>query len=331
MTSDLPARMLRLLSLLQTRREWSGAELAGRLGVTGRTVRRDIDRLRELGYPVEGTTGHAGGYRLASGTAMPPLLLGDDEAIATAVALRTAAGHLTGMEETALRALVKLEHVLPARLRTQVAALHQTTVAIDWENRGPRIDPELLALLAVACRDHEMIAFDYTPRGAPGAAPRRVEPHHLVSSGGTWYLLAHDTGKDDWRIYRLDRITAPTPLRHRFTPRPVPGDDPAAYVADKIATAPVRHRAVATVHAPAETVRRRAWGALAARIRPLDESTCTVDCSGNHLPGIAQYLAALDADYTLDADPEVTAYLRDTADRLRSAATPQTDVDHASS
>ncbi|MEU7648081.1 helix-turn-helix transcriptional regulator [Streptomyces huasconensis] len=320
MTSDLPARMLRLLSLLQTRREWLGAELADRLGVTGRTVRRDIDRLRELGYPVEGTTGHAGGYRLASGTAMPPLLLDDDEATATAVALRTAAGHLTGMEETALRALAKLEQVLPARLRTQVAALQQTTAAIDWESRGPRIDPELLALLAVACRDHEMIAFHYTTRGATTAAPRRVEPHHLVSSGGAWYLLAHDTGKDDWRIYRLDRITAPTPLRHRFTPRPIPCGDPAAYVATKLATAPARYRAVATVQAPAETVRRRT-GALPDRVTSLDGNSCTVDCSGNYLPGIAQHLAALDADYTLDADPQVIAYLRRAAERLRQAAT----------
>ncbi|WP_228974712.1 YafY family protein [Streptomyces sp. DH12] len=320
MTTDLPARMLRLLSLLQTRREWSGTELAERLGVTGRTIRRDIDRLRDLGYPVEGTTGHAGGYRLASGTAMPPLILGDDEAIAIAVALRTAAGHLTGMEETSLRALAKLEQVLPARLRTKVAAVQQTTATIGWETRGPRADPELLGSLAAACRDHETVTFDYTTRHGT-CASRRVEPHHLIASGGLWYLLAHDTDKEDWRIYRLDRITNPAPTRHHFIPRPVPGDDPAAYVADKIATAPTRHRAIATVHAPAETVRRRTW-ALASRIRPRDEATCTVDCSGNLLPGIAQTLAALDADYTLDADPEVIAYLHQAAVRMQHATTP---------
>ncbi|GAA2104485.1 YafY family protein [Streptomyces albiaxialis] len=321
MTSDLPARMLRLLSLLQTRREWSGTELADRLGVTTRTVRRDIDRLRELDYPVEGTTGHAGGYRLASGTAMPPLLLDDDEATATAVALRTAAGHLTGMEETSLRALAKLEQVLPARLRTQVAALQQTTAAIGWETGGPRLAPELLATLAAACRDHETLTFDYTTRHGT-AAPRRVEPHHLISSGGLWYLLAHDTGRDDWRVYRLDRIAGPAPTRHHFTPRPVPGGDPAAYVAEKIATAPTRYRAVATVHAPADTLRCRSW-ALPARIKPLDERTCTVDCSGNHLPAIVQTLAALDTDYDLDADPEVTAHLRRTAERLHHATATQ--------
>ncbi|KAA6223363.1 WYL domain-containing transcriptional regulator [Streptomyces albofaciens JCM 4342] len=316
MTTDLPARMLRLLSLLQTRREWSGTELAARLDVTGRTIRRDIDRLRDLGYPVEGTTGHAGGYRLASGTAMPPLILDDGEAIATAVALSTAAGHLTGMEETSLRALAKLEQILPARLRTQVAAVQQTTATIGWETCGPRADPELLGSLATACRDHESVTFDYTTRHGT----RRVDPHHLVASGGLWYLLAHDTGKDDWRIFRLDRITDPAPTRHHFAPRPVPGDDPAAYVADKIATAPARYRAIATVHASADTVRRRTW-ALATRVRPRDETTCTVDCSSNHLPGIAQTLAALDADYTLDADPEVTAYLHQAAARMQHSVT----------
>ncbi|MGK5632144.1 helix-turn-helix transcriptional regulator, partial [Streptomyces sp. URMC 123] len=192
MTTDLPARMLRLLSLLQTRREWSGTELAERLGVTTRTIRRDIDRLRDLGYPVDGTTGHAGGYRLASGAAMPPLLLDDEEATATAVALRTAAGHLTGMEETALRALAKLEQVLPHRLRTQVAALQQTTATITWTAGGPRTDPATLSVLAAACRDHETVTFDYTTRHGASAS-RRVEPHHLVASGGLWYLLAHRT------------------------------------------------------------------------------------------------------------------------------------------
>ncbi|WP_245226081.1 helix-turn-helix transcriptional regulator [Streptomyces smyrnaeus] len=248
---------------------------------------------------------------------MPPLILGDDEAIATTVALRTAAGHLTGMEETSLRALAKLEQVLPARLRAQVAAVQQTTAAIGWETRGPRVNPELLGGLAAACRDHESVTFDYTTRHS-GTASRRVEPHHLIASGGLWYLLAHDTHKNNWRIFRLDRITDPAPTRHHFTPRTVPGDDPAAYVADKIATAPTRYRAIATVHAPADTVRRRSW-ALATRIRPRDEATCTIGCSSNHLPGIAQTLAALDADYTLDADPEVTAYLHQTAGRMQHA------------
>ncbi|MFJ2738911.1 helix-turn-helix transcriptional regulator [Streptomyces sp. NPDC087440] len=317
MTTDMPARMLRLLSLLQTRREWSGAELSERLGVTVRTVRRDMDRLRELGYPVDSVSGHAGGYRLASGADMPPLLLDDEEAVALTVALRTAAGNVTGFEESALRALAKLEQVLPHRLRTQVTALQQSTATIDWGPRGPRADPATLALLAAACRDHETVTFDYTTRDDT-RAPRRVEPHHLVASGGLWYLLAHDTGKDDWRIYRLDRITGPVPTRHRFTPRPDPGADPASYVADKIATAPARYRAVATVRAPAGTVRRSTW-ALAARIRPAGPDACTVDCSGDSLPGIAQLLTGLGCDYTLDADEAVRDHLRTAARRALDA------------
>ncbi|MFD3807949.1 helix-turn-helix transcriptional regulator [Streptomyces sp. NPDC058611] len=322
MSTDPPARMLRLLSLLQTRREWSGHELATRLGVTGRTVRRDIDRLRELGYPVEATTGHAGGYRLASGTAMPPLLLDDDEAVAATVALRTAAGGLGGIEETALRALAKLEQVLPARLRGQVTALQEATSTITWEHRGPRADATTLTVLAAACRDHEIVTFDYAPReGAP--ACRRVEPHSLVTSGGLWYLVAYDTERDDWRIYRLDRLTGPSPTGRRVAPRalPHPGPDPAAYVAAKIATAPVRYRAVATVHAPADKVRARTW-AMASRIRPVDESTCTLDCSDNSLPRIAQTLTTLDADYTLDADPAVIDHLRAAATRTLHATRP---------
>ncbi|MEU7696688.1 YafY family protein [Streptomyces sp. NPDC039028] len=317
MTTDLPARMLRLLSLLQTRREWSGAELAERLGVTTRTVRRDIDRLRELEYPVEGTTGHAGGYRLAAGAAMPPLVLDDDEATATAVALRTAAGQLTGMEETTLRALTKLEQILPARLRSQVAALQESTATIEWERRGPRTDPQILAVLAAACRDRETVTFAYTNRTGAGAE-RRADPHHLVASGSLWYLLAHDHRRNDWRIYRLDRITDLSPTRARFTPHSVPGQDPAAYVASRIASAPVNHRAIAVLREPADAVRRRTF-ALGTRIRETGPDTCTVDCSDDHLPRIAQILAGLGSDYTLDADDTVRAYLRTAALRALAA------------
>ncbi|MFI5866359.1 helix-turn-helix transcriptional regulator [Streptomyces sp. NPDC051546] len=318
MTTDLPARMLRLLSLLQTRREWSGGELAGRLGVTTRTVRRDIDRLRELDYPVEGTTGRAGGYRLAAGAAMPPLIFDDEEATATAVALRTAAGQLTGMEETTLRALAKLEQVLPARLRAQVAALQQSTATIEWERRVPRADPATLAALAAACRDREIVTFAYTTRTGHDAG-RRVDPHHLVASGGLWYLLAHDRDRQDWRVFRLDRIADLTAARHRYAPRPVPGGDPAVYVAGKIASAPVRYRAIATVREPADEVRRRTRN-LATRIQSDGPGRCTVDCSGDYLPGIVQILTGLDADYTLDADDAVRDHLRATARRALDGA-----------
>ncbi|RLV04654.1 DNA-binding transcriptional regulator [Streptomyces griseocarneus] len=320
MTSDTTARMLRLLSLLQTRREWPGADLADRLGVTVRTIRRDIDRLRELGYPVDSTRGHSGGYRLTSGTDLPPLLLDDEEAVAIAVALRTAAGSgLSGVEETALRALAKLEQVLPRRLRGQVTALQTSLADITWEDRGPRADPALLATLAVACRDHEVLAFDYTTRQGAGA-PRRAEPCHLVASGNLWYLLAHDTDRDDWRLFRLDRITRAVPTGRRVPPRPVPGDDPAAFVAARLSAAPTRYRAVATVRAPADHVRARTPG-LATRLRPLDDRTCLVDASDDDLPRIARTLAGLDADYTLDAHPEVLHHLRRAAQRALRATT----------
>lgn len=318
-TYDMPARLLRLLSLLQTRREWAGAELADRLGVTVRTVRRDIDRLRGLGYPVDSATGHAGGYRLASGTDLPPLLLDDDEAVAIAVALRTATSGLTGIADTALRALAKLERVLPARLRRRVTALQHTVTPLHYTGGGPQADPAVLVTVAAACRDHEIVTFDYTTRhGTTGA--RRVEPHSVVAAAGLWYLVGYDTDRDDWRLYRLDRLTDPTPTGRRVPPRDLPGADPAAYVADKITTASTRYRAVATITAPADTVRTRTWGALPGRITPVDEHTCTLDLSGDWLPRIAAILASLDADYTLDADSDVLDHLATVATRMHHAA-----------
>ncbi|KOV56285.1 helix-turn-helix transcriptional regulator, partial [Streptomyces sp. MMG1121] len=247
MTSDMTARMLRLLSLLQTRREWSGTDLAGRLEVTVRTVRRDIDRLRAIGYPVDSARGHAGGYRLTSGTDLPPLLLDDDEAVAITVALRTTTGSgLSGIEEHALRALAKLEQVLPRRLRGQVTALQTSLAGITWEARGPRADPALLAALAVACRDHEIITFDYTTRHDT-TGRRRAEPCHLIASGPLWYLLAHDTDKNDWRLFRLDRITDPLPTGRRVPPPPGPRDDPPPYVAARLSPPPPRSPAIAPI------------------------------------------------------------------------------------
>jgi predicted DNA-binding transcriptional regulator YafY len=318
MTHDMPARMLRLLSLLQTRREWSGAELADRLGITVRTVRRDIDRLRELGYPVDSRPGHAGGYRLVSGSDLPPLLLDDDEAVAVAVALRTATSGITGIADTALRALAKLEQVFPARLRGRVTALQHTVTLLAFTGGGPHADPSVLVMLVTACRDHEIVTFDYTTRHG-SAGRRRVEPHSVVAAAGLWYLVAHDTDRDDWRLYRLDRLANPTPTGRRVPPRELPARDPAAYVADKITTAPTRYRAIAAIAAPADTVRARTWGALPTRITPIDAHSCTVDLSGDQLPRIAALLVGLDADYTLDADPEVLQHLTLVADRAHRA------------
>ena len=205
--SETSSRLLELLSLLQARRDWPGAELAERLEVSGRTIRRDVERLRALGYPVESLTGPAGGYRLRAGTAMPPLLLDEDEAIAIAVGLRTAArASVTGIEETSIRALVKLEQVLPAHLRRRVAALGSATIAPPVT--GPTVDPQHLTTIAAACRDSECLRFDY--RSRDGTATRReVEPHSLVNLGRRWYLVAWDRRREDWRTFRVDRLSRP--------------------------------------------------------------------------------------------------------------------------
>ena len=215
------SRLLSLLSLLQGRRDWPGGELADRLGVSGRTIRRDVERLRDLGYPVESMPGPAGGYQLRAGTAMPPLLLDDDEAIAIAVGLRTAAGaSVSGIEETAVRALVKLEQVLPSHLRRRVQAIQRATMTLAPVG-GPTVDPQALTDLAAACRDSERVRFGYTARDAT-ASRREVEPHSLVNAGRRWYLVGWDCGREDWRSFRVDRMTRPASTGVRFTPRELP-------------------------------------------------------------------------------------------------------------
>src|SRR5262245_2199983 len=197
---ETSARLLRLLSLLQTRRDWTSAELAARLDVTTRTVRNDVDRLRRLGYPVDARLGVAGGYRLGTGGALPPLLLDDDEAVAVAIGLRTAAsGSIAGIEETSVRALAKLQPVLPSRFRHRVSAFQRYTLPMP--SSEPRVDPDVLTVIAGACRDHERLRFDYrTHSGATG--PRSVEPYRLVNDRRRWYLVAWDMDRDDWRTFR---------------------------------------------------------------------------------------------------------------------------------
>jgi predicted DNA-binding transcriptional regulator YafY len=207
------SRLLRLLSLLQTRRHWSGAELAERLAVNPRTLRRDIDRLRELGYPIHASSGVAGGYAFRAGQALPPLLLDDEEAQAVAIALQTAAaGTVSGVEEGSLRALVKLEQVMPARLRRRLEALRSTILPL--ESLRPTVDAGVLASLALACRDQLRVAFAYRDSRGQDTA-RTVEPQGLVHTGSRWYLVAWDPAREDWRTFRLDRIEgAPTPGQH---------------------------------------------------------------------------------------------------------------------
>ncbi|MGI5450241.1 helix-turn-helix transcriptional regulator [Streptomyces sp. CA-243310] len=219
--NDTPARLLTLLSLLQTPREWPGSELAERLRVSARTIRRDIDRLRELGYPVEATLGSDGGYRLVAGAAMPPLLLDDEEAVAIAVGLRAGAGHaIEGIEEASVRALAKLEQVLPSRLRRRVSALQSATVAVS-RGDGATVDPRTLTTMAAAVAGPERLRFDY--RARDGAATRRlVEPYRLVSTGSRWYLVAYDLEREDWRTFRVDRVSEPSATGARFAARALP-------------------------------------------------------------------------------------------------------------
>src|SRR5690349_24086699 len=253
---ETSARLLRLLSLLQIRPDWTSTELAGRLGVTTRTVRNDVERLRELGYPVDARPGVAGGYRLGSGGTLPPLLLDDEEAVAVAVGLRTAAsGSVAGIEETSVRALAKLQQVLPSRLRHRVSAFQ--SYALPAPSRGPQVDPDVLTVIASACRDHERLRFDY--RAHSGAASRRsVEPYRPVHDRRRWYLVAWDVDRDAWRTFRVDRIKPRTPSGPRFTPRALPPEpEIAAQVARGVAQATWRYRARVIVHAPAAYVQGR--------------------------------------------------------------------------
>jgi predicted DNA-binding transcriptional regulator YafY len=250
MRNDPTGRALQLLSLLQTHRFWPGFELAARLEVTERTVRRDVDRLRDLGYPVDSTSGQYGGYRLAAGAHLPPLVLGDDEAVAVAVGLRYAAeAAIGGIEETSLRALTKIEQLLPHRLRRRVSALHSSVTSMRRAGGDDTIDPEALSVLAAACRDREFARFDYR-RGDGENSSRLVEPHQLVTAGRRWFLVAWDHHREDWRTFRLDRLRLPRPTGSHFAPREIPGGDAAAFVATSLGATPRHREAKLAIHAP---------------------------------------------------------------------------------
>ncbi|AQZ64367.1 DNA-binding transcriptional regulator [[Actinomadura] parvosata subsp. kistnae] len=319
---ETSARLLRLLSLLQSRTDWTGAELAGRLGVGLRTVRRDIERLRELGYPVDATPGVAGGYRLGVGAALPPLLLDDEEAVAVAISLRTAAtGSVAGLGEGALRALAKVQQLLPSRLRHRVGAFRETTVALAGA-AAPAVNADLLAAVAAACRDHRRLRLRYRGRGEvlQGEAPREVEPHRLVHTPRHWYLLAWDLGKDDWRTFRMDRVEGPLgPPGARFTPRPLPEDDAAGYVSRSITSAPYRYRARILYHAPLEAVAPRTSPG-AGRLEAVDERTCVFLAGSNSLDELAVHVAVKGFDFEVLDPPELVPYLREVAGRLMRAA-----------
>jgi predicted DNA-binding transcriptional regulator YafY len=314
--AETSARLLRLLSLLQARRDWTGAELAARLGVTTRTIRYDVDRLRGLGYPVDARPGVAGGYRLGTGGALPPLLLDDDEAVAVAVGLRTAAtGSIAGIEETSVRALAKLQQVLPSRLRRRVSAFQ--AYALPVPSSGPRVDPDVLTMIASACRDHERLRFDYHAHsGVPSR--RSVEPYRLVNDRQRWYLVAWDDDRDAWRTFRVDRIEPRPPAGPRFTPRALPPDpEIAAQVARGAGQATWRYRARVIVDAPAAYVRGRM--PIPVEVEPLGDNRCAFEPGSDNPEMLALYLGMLDADFAIVGSPELVAALGKLARRYQRA------------
>ena len=315
------ARLLRLLTLLQSRRSWTGGELCGRLEITSRTLRRDVDRLRSLGYPVHSTSGVAGGYRLGAGTELPPLLLDDEEALAVSLGLRTAAaGSVTGMEEVALRALTKLEQVMPARLRRRLAALHAAIVPLA--RGGPAVDGHTLATIASASGEHARLAFGY--KGNDGArTSRQVEPAGLVHTGWRWYLVAWDLTRADWRTFRVDRIEAKVTTGARFFPRSPPEGGLAAYVARSVSLGPYPVRARVLLHAPIAEMARRISPATGA-LESVGPRSCLLLAGVQSLDGLAVWMSTLGVEFEVQDPPEARAHLRKMGERaLRAAGAPK--------
>ncbi|MET9213479.1 MULTISPECIES: helix-turn-helix transcriptional regulator [unclassified Nocardia] len=306
-------RVLTLLGLLQQRQVWTGPELAERLGITTRTVRRDVDRLRALGYPVQAGHGVGGGYRLGPGQELPPLLLDDQEAIATAVSLLVGAGGaVTG--DGALRALTKLDRVLPTRLRHEVRAL---TGSVESFGTGHTpVDPDALITLARACRDEVEAGFGYPSAGA--TRRRRVEPYRLVASDRRWYLFAYDLDRADWRSFRVDRMTEVAARTWRFRPRPAP--DAATYVQEGVASRVYPKQARFLVHADADTVRAQLPGSTAV-VRERDRTSCEILSGAADLDILLVRILLLGHDFAVLDPPELAARCHALADRLRAAGT----------
>jgi predicted DNA-binding transcriptional regulator YafY len=315
--NETSARLLRLLSLLQTPREWPGSELAERLQVTPRTVRRDIDRLRDLGYPVQATMGTHGGYRLVAGKAMPPLLLDDEEAVAIAVGLRTAARQpVAGIAESSLRALAKLQQVLPPRLGRRVSAFTGTTLPTP---AASLVDPAQLTVLAAAASANERVRFDY--RNHDGIVTRRlVEPHRLVVVGRRWYLLAYDGERADWRTFRIDRIKNAQSTGARVPPRQPPSGDPAAFVTAQLYDLAPVFRAVATLALPAAQAATR-LGDYAGDLRPVGDASCRWHSPEDTIDWLAVRLTLLGCDFTVHEPVELVDHLRRLGSRITRAVT----------
>lgn len=308
--------MLRLLSLLQTHTYWPGADLAERLSVSDRTLRRDIDRLRDLGYTVDSVRGVAGGYQMRAGNQLPPLLLEDEEAVAIAVGLHGAAHATAGLGEVAVQALTKLVSTMPPRLRRRIDAVTSQTQPAP--TRGPALDAATLVLLAQGCRDDETVRFDYTAR--TGEQTRRhVEPLRLVSLGRGWYLVAHCRERHDWRSFRLDRITAPELTGTRFRPRELPGGDPLAFVSAGLREVPRRHDVAILLDTAPERVRAEVggWGDVS---RDPTTGGALLRMSVDDFGWPLAMLASLDCAFTVHSPPELADAVAAAGRRFTAAA-----------
>ncbi|MGY1745633.1 helix-turn-helix transcriptional regulator [Blastococcus sp. SYSU D00695] len=317
--ADTGNRTLRLLSLMQDRRHWAGPDLADRLGVSLRTLRRDVERLRDLGYPVEASPGVSGGYRLAPGASLPPLVLDDEEAVALTVGLQAAAqAAVTGMAESSVRALAKVVPVLPPRLRRRVDALAAATVAVPWDTGDGSVDAAVLTTVAQACRDTVRLAFDYTS-GAGERSERLVEPFRLVPLRRRWYLVAFDTGRGDWRTFRLDRVAGPRATGARFAPRRLPADDVVAFVQAGLGMRPGTP-VTALVRAPAAEVRARIgrW----ATVTDDGAGGARVSMESDALEWAVFALGTTEAEFTVLEPPELLDRLRGWGERFLRAAGP---------
>ncbi|WP_203184531.1 helix-turn-helix transcriptional regulator [Streptomyces pratensis] len=321
------ARLLSLLSLLQARRDWPGHVLAERLDVSPRTVRRDVDRLRELGYPVVAAKGPDGGYRLEAGAQLPPLLFDDDQAVALAVALRTAGTTGAGIEEAAARALNTVRQVMPARLRHRVDALHVTAVERVGTQPVPQADPRVLVALSAAVQAREVLRFDYASDSQEAGAgpavtpPRRAQPHHLVTWRGRWYLVAWDLDREDWRTFRADRIAPRTPAGPRFTPREVPGGNVEDFVAGRFQGSdsggdwPCRGEVILDL--PASAVSRYTGDGVVEALGP---DRCRLVMGAWSWPGLAATIGRFDADIQVVGPVELRDAFAHLARRYAEAA-----------
>jgi predicted DNA-binding transcriptional regulator YafY len=291
------SRMLALLSLLQTRRDWPGAVLAERLDVSPRTVRRDIDRLRELGYRIGALKGPDGGYRLAAGSELPPLLFDDEQAVAVAVALQSVPGSGIDIVEGAERALATVRQVMPSRLRHRIDGIR-----FSGAESATRVDPATLEAVSAAVRDRRILRFDYD---GTDAARRRVEPHGLVSRGGRWYLVAWDPERDDWRIFRLDRLHPRVPTGPTFTPRPLPGGvDARTFLAARMKGSDAEDRwpctGVVVLDLPARDIEPYLDD---ADLEEIDAGSCRVTVGSWSWTGILAWIARFDAPFTIEGPP----------------------------